>query len=77
MHGLAINVDPDLGWFGRIIPCGITDAGVTSVAAELGWAPSLLEVADRLQPHLEHYLSFTPYEKSADLPRRPVEVLAW
>src|SRR6195952_4120991 len=35
MHGFAINVDPDLTAFDRIIPCGIVDAGVTSMAAEL------------------------------------------
>ncbi|MGA9115194.1 MAG: lipoyl(octanoyl) transferase LipB [Bacteroidota bacterium] len=36
MHGFALNVDPDLGWFGRIIPCGIFERGVTSMAAVLG-----------------------------------------
>ena len=34
LHGLALNVDPDLGWFDRIVPCGITDKAVTSMAAE-------------------------------------------
>lgn len=34
LHGFAINVDPDLGHFGGIIPCGISDFGVTSIAAQ-------------------------------------------
>lgn len=38
-HGLAINVDPDLGAFGSIIPCGLHDRGVTSLEQELGHAP--------------------------------------
>ncbi len=34
MHGFALNVDPDLGWFERIVPCGIQDLAVTSLASE-------------------------------------------
>jgi lipoyl(octanoyl) transferase len=37
MHGFALNCDCDLGAFATIIPCGITDAGVTSISAELGY----------------------------------------
>jgi lipoic acid synthetase len=47
MHGLALNVDPDLQWFRRIVPCGIADKAVTSLRAE-GVDASMREVADAL-----------------------------
>lgn len=37
MHGFALNVNTDLGYFNHINPCGFTDKGVTSLAAELGY----------------------------------------
>jgi lipoyl(octanoyl) transferase len=77
MHGFALNVDPDLAAFDKIIPCGIADAGVTSMASELGQVFTLLEVAKVLRPHLERYLAFEPYEKSPDLRAQPPQSVTY
>jgi len=57
-HGFALNVSPDLAAFDRIIPCGIKDAGVTSLGAELERPPSMTEVADVAEKHLRDVLAF-------------------
>jgi lipoyl(octanoyl) transferase len=50
-HGFALNVtDEPLALFSGIVPCGITDGGVTSIERAAGRAPSLREVADRFVP---------------------------
>jgi len=51
-HGLALNVNNDLRWFDEMIPCGIPDKGVTSLALELGAPAPTDEVADELARQL-------------------------
>jgi lipoyl(octanoyl) transferase len=57
MHGFALNCNPDLGKFGRIIPCGLDDADVTSLSAELGREVTISEVRDATVGFLERSLA--------------------
>ena len=52
MHGFAINVNPDLTSFKSIIPCGISDAGVTSLEIELNRAITIEEVSPLVERHI-------------------------
>ena len=52
MHGFAINVNPDLASFNSIIPCGISDAGVTSLEIELNRAITIEEVSPLVERHI-------------------------
>lgn len=72
MHGLALNVDPDLSYFGHIIPCGIVDRGVTSMAKETR-RPDLQvrDVARALTQHLA-----TLFDFSFDV-LSPTEATSW
>lgn len=49
MHGFALNVNSDLSAYDRIVACGIPDAGVTSLRAELGQALGMQTVADTIE----------------------------
>jgi lipoyl(octanoyl) transferase len=52
MHGFAFNVDTDLTMFEGIVPCGLRDRGVTSVAAEAGRSPTVERAASVAAAHL-------------------------
>ncbi len=52
MHGFALNVAPDMAWFDSMIPCGITDKAVTSLAEE-GVEATMRQVVDKLAVHAE------------------------
>lgn len=52
MHGFALNCDNDLGGFGGIVPCGIPDADVTTLSAELGRDVTVAEALPVVERHL-------------------------
>jgi lipoyl(octanoyl) transferase len=52
MHGFALNCNNDLSWFDRIVPCGLRDAGVTTMSKEIGRNISVDEVASSAEFHL-------------------------
>jgi lipoyl(octanoyl) transferase len=71
MHGFALNCDVDLGWYDRFVPCGIADAGVTSLTEELGRDVTVADVLPSVRRHLAAYLSWQPYEATPDYEPRP------
>jgi lipoyl(octanoyl) transferase len=67
MHGFAVNCDCTLAGFDAIIPCGISDAGVTTLTAELGRVVSTVDVLPAVEHHVADLLSWAPYVRSPDV----------
>jgi len=51
-HGFAINVNPDLSAYDRIVPCGISDAGITSISNEIGREVKIDEIQPLIEKHI-------------------------
>jgi lipoic acid synthetase len=58
MHGFALNLDPDMSYFGRMNPCGITDRPVTSLTELVGKQVSLQEAIDGIVPHFARVFGY-------------------
>jgi len=68
-HGFALNVNPDLTYFSHIIPCGLQDIAITSMAQELGWAPEMNTVMEAV---IRSFARIFPVEMRA----APAEAIA-
>jgi lipoyl(octanoyl) transferase len=71
MHGFALNCDVDLQWYDRFVPCGIADAGVTSLSHELGRPVTVSDVLPSVERKLTEYLAWAPYMPTPDYEPRP------
>jgi lipoyl(octanoyl) transferase len=76
MHGFALNCDCDLSWYDRIVPCGIRDAGVTSLSVEAGRPVTVAEVTPAVQHHLAEALGYPAWRQLGDLAALTGEVAA-
>ncbi|QWC85694.1 lipoyl(octanoyl) transferase LipB [Nocardioidaceae bacterium] len=71
MHGFSLNCDVDLAWYDRFVPCGIADAGVTTLSAELGREVTCSDVLPIVERHLQALLAWQPYDRTPDYEPRP------
>jgi lipoyl(octanoyl) transferase len=75
MHGVALNCDNSMAGFDAIVPCGIADAGVTTLSAELDRDVTVAEVVPLVERHLTDLLSWQPYDRSPDIHTEPTVAL--
>jgi len=68
MHGFALNCDCDLSWYDRIVPCGISDAAVTSLSAETGMRITVADVLPVVERELAMVFGAASVTRTAGLP---------
>ncbi len=66
MHGFALNCDCDLSWYDRIVPCGIRDAGVSTLSAEAGRHITVADVTPVMERHLAEVLGYRTWRHVYD-----------
>ncbi len=76
LHGWALNVNTNLAYFDAIVPCGIVDKGVTSMARELGYEPDMEEVKTHLKKAFETVFDCTLSGDAVPIPFHPSESYA-
>lgn len=67
MHGFAFNVNNDLSYFNKIVPCGIADKGVTSLSKELGREVDINEVKSKVLFHMQTLFEFEVVKEEISL----------
>ncbi|MBP6512809.1 MAG: lipoyl(octanoyl) transferase LipB [Bacteroidia bacterium] len=67
MHGFAFNINNDLSYFNKIVPCGIADKGVTSLSKELGREVNINEVKSRVLFHMQTLFEFEVVKEEISL----------
>jgi len=65
-HGLALNVNTDLSYFNRIVPCGLAWAEVTSMARELGGKQGLDKIRERSLHHFAELFGYSDIQEGSD-----------
>jgi lipoic acid synthetase len=75
-HGFALNVNPDLGMFSHIVPCGIADRGVTSMAQVLGRDIPMRAVVDRTADRFAEIFGYVDVDRHDVAWERPMPVRA-